>query len=78
MLVYTLLTVSKSLERVFQDYRIKKKVVSMSGKNQLELGMDFKKTCQGKDKAIKVFFRKEMYLTAEIFIIYFASLLEEL
>lgn len=50
----------------------------MSGKNQLELGMDFKKTCQGKDKAIKVFFRKEMYLTAEIFIIYFASLLEEL
>lgn len=50
----------------------------MQGKNHLELGMDFKKTCQGKDKAIKVFFREEIYLSAEIFIIYFAPSLKEL
>lgn len=57
----------QSLGRVLQDQRIKN-LVSMRGKNWPELEMDFKR-CQGKDKAIKVFFRKEIYPTAEIFLI---------
>lgn len=47
----------------------------MRGKSHLEMEMDFRKTYQGKDKARKVFVRKDIYLSAEVVIIYFAALL---
>lgn len=75
--MYNLLTVSKSLERVFQDYRIKK-----NGFNEWEksvrAGDGFQEDMPRERQSNKGIFQERNVLTAEIFIIYFASLLEEL
>lgn len=68
----------KSSTRGIPRHKGLKKLACMRWKSYLELGMDFRKTNQGKDKARKEFVRKEIYLSAEIVIIHFAPLLKEL